>query len=145
MPDELKMTIDERRKVLGIMQPEYRGANRKRRSELLDQAKQLTGLHRKSLIRLLNGDLKRKPRRRQRGSSYGPEVDDALRVISESVDHSCAQRLVGNLSCLHEWFPPQRPTQCNLELGAIGARVAGRMEVKGKVDFPYDTAHHSYF
>ena len=100
MPDELKMTVDERRKVLMIMQEEYLQAERKRRSELLDQAEQLTGQHRKSLIRLLNGDLKRKPRRRQRGTTYGPEVDDALRVISESVDYIGAQRLVGNLSWL---------------------------------------------
>ena len=100
MPDELKMTVDERRKVLRIMQKEYQEAKRKRRSELLDQAEQLTGQHRKSLIRLLNGDLKRKARRRQRGTTYGAEVDDALRVISESVDHICAQRLVGNLSWL---------------------------------------------
>ena len=40
MPDELKMTVDERRKVLRIMQEEYLQANRKRRSELLDQAEQ---------------------------------------------------------------------------------------------------------
>ena len=53
MPDELKMTVDERRKVLMIMQEEYLQAERKRRSELLDQAEQLTGQHRKSLIRLL--------------------------------------------------------------------------------------------
>ena len=38
MPDELKMTVDERRKVLRIMQQEYQQASRERRSELLDQA-----------------------------------------------------------------------------------------------------------
>jgi hypothetical protein len=49
----------------------------------------VTELHRKSLIRLLNGSLERKPRRRQRGRTYGPQVDDALRVIAESLDYIC--------------------------------------------------------
>jgi hypothetical protein len=56
----------------------------------------ITGLHRKSLIRLISGSLERKPRRKQRGRTYGPEVDDALRVISESLDHICAERLQPN-------------------------------------------------
>jgi len=57
----------------------------------------VTGLHRKSLIRLMSSDLKRKPRRRHRGRHYAPEVDDALRVISESLDHICAERMQPNL------------------------------------------------
>ena len=32
-----------------------------------------------------------------RGRTYGPEVDDALRVISESLDYICADRLTPNL------------------------------------------------
>ncbi|NLE43218.1 MAG: transposase family protein, partial [Chloroflexi bacterium] len=38
-----------------------------------------------------------KPRRRQRGRTYGPELDDALRVIDESFDYICAERLTPNL------------------------------------------------
>jgi hypothetical protein len=58
---------------------------------------QVTGHHRKYLIELMASDLRRKPRRKQRGRTYGPEVDDALRVISESLDHICAERLKPNL------------------------------------------------
>jgi hypothetical protein len=57
----------------------------------------ITHLDRKSLIRLMKGSLERKPRRQQRGKSYGPEVDDALCVIAESLDHVCAERLTPNL------------------------------------------------
>jgi len=53
----------------------------------------MTGLHRKSLIRLMSSSLKRKPRRKQRGRTYGPGVDDALRVIAETHDYICAERL----------------------------------------------------
>jgi len=45
----------------------------------------------------MSGSLERKPRHKQRGRTYGPEVDDALRVISESFDHICAERLQPNL------------------------------------------------
>jgi hypothetical protein len=48
----------------------------------------------------MNGSLERKLRRRQRGRSYGPEVDDALRVIAERMDYICAERLTPNLTSL---------------------------------------------
>jgi hypothetical protein len=57
----------------------------------------VTELHRKSIIRLLKGNLKRKPRSRQRGRTYDKEVKDALKIISESFDHVCAERLTPNL------------------------------------------------
>jgi len=37
-----------------------------------------------------------------RGRTYGPEVDDALHVISESMDYICAERLKPNLTWLAE-------------------------------------------
>jgi len=54
-------------------------------------------MHHKSLIRLMRGWVERKRRQRQRGRTYGAEVDDAIRVISESMDHICAERLKPNL------------------------------------------------
>jgi hypothetical protein len=95
-----EMTIDERFKYLRKMKKRYVDAGRKERGHLLDEMEAVTGLHRKSLIRLINGNLKRKPRHRQRGRTYGPEVDDALRVIAESLDFICAQRLTPNLTWL---------------------------------------------
>jgi hypothetical protein len=94
---EEKMTIDERRKYLRLMQNRYWAAGRSERGCLLDEIEEVTGLHRKSLIRLLRGGLDRKGRRRQRSRTYGPAVDDALRIISESMDHICAERLQPNL------------------------------------------------
>lgn len=99
MSTEDEMTIDERRKYLRKMQRRYRQAHRRERGRLLDDMEAITGLHRKSLIRLMNGSLERQ-RRRQRGRTYGPEVDDALRVISESMDYICAERLTPNLTWL---------------------------------------------
>lgn len=92
-----KMTIDERRKYLRAMKKRYVQAGRAEKGRLLDEMAAVTDLHRKSLIRLMNDSLERKPRCKQRGESYGPEVDDALRVIYESLDHICADRLTPNL------------------------------------------------
>ena len=97
MSTEEKMTIDERRKYLRIMKKRYIQAGRKEKTHLLDEMEAITGLHRKSLIRLMNSSLERQPRSRERGESYGPEVDAALRVIYEAFDYICADRLTPNL------------------------------------------------
>ena len=91
------MTINERRKYLRTMKKRYIKANRKAKGRLLDEMEAVTGLDRKTLIRLMNGSLKRKRRSAQRGSTYGPQVDDALRIIHESYDYICAERLTPNL------------------------------------------------
>jgi len=98
VPDSEGMTIDERRKYLGRMRQRYLGADREAKSQLLGEMEQVTGLHRKSLVRLLRcGGLQRQPRRQQRGRVYGAAVGDALRVIAESLDYVCAERLSGAL------------------------------------------------
>jgi len=66
MPKEKRMTVDERRKYLRPLQGHYRQASRFERGRLLDAMEAATGLHRKSLIRLLSGSLERKPRRKKR-------------------------------------------------------------------------------
>jgi hypothetical protein len=97
MPTEEKMTIDERYKYLRVMQKRYRQATRKGRGQLLDEMQCVTRLNRKTLIRHMKRGIVRQPRRRQRGKTYGHEVDDALRVISETLDYICAERLTPHL------------------------------------------------
>lgn len=97
MTTEDRMTLDERLKYLRAMKKRYVEASRADKGRLLDEMEAVTGMHRKSLIRRMNGSLVRKPRCKQRGETYGPEVDDALRVIYESLDHICADRLTPNL------------------------------------------------
>jgi len=92
-----KMTIDERRKYLRLMKSRYRKAGRNEKGQLLDEMEAVTGLNRKTLIRLLKGSLARKPRGRERGERYGPTVDAALRIIDESFDSICTERLTPNL------------------------------------------------
>jgi hypothetical protein len=95
MPTEpLRVSINERRTYLQIMLPRYTAANRFVQSQLLDEMHMVTGLHRKSLIRLLNAEtLERHPRARQRSQTYDHTVDDALRLMAETLDYVCAERL----------------------------------------------------
>jgi len=97
MSDEDKMNIDERRKYLRKMKKRYAKATRAGRGQLLNEMEAVTELHRKSLLRLINGSLERQPRQRQRGRTYGSDVEYALSVIAESWDYLCADRLTPNL------------------------------------------------
>ena len=94
MQDDTPMTIAERRTSLGRMRGRYLRAARAERGQLLDARDVVTGLHRKRLLRWLHTpNLARQPRTRQRAKTYGAPVDDALRVIWESLDYICAERL----------------------------------------------------
>ena len=102
MTTEDQMTIDERLKYLRKMKTRYVKADRRERGRLLDEMQAFTGLHRKSLIRLLNSNLNRQPRSRERGRTYGEDVTTAIRVIAASLDHPCAERLTPNLKWMAE-------------------------------------------
>lgn len=97
VPTNETLDIDERFKLLRIAQKEYRRAGRARRTQMLDELAPLTGLHRKSLIRALNGPCERQPRRTPRGRIYGAAVEDVIRIIAETHDYICAERLQPNL------------------------------------------------
>ena len=98
MPHEDKMTIDERYKYLRIQQKRYQKAGRNERGQMLDEMEGVTGLNRKTLIRHMRKRvIQRQARSRQRGKSYDAKLDDALRVIAESADYICAERITPNL------------------------------------------------
>lgn len=97
MPADIKMTLEERRKYLLRMRLRYVQANRTERGRLLDEMVQVTELHRKSLLRLMHAAPVRKLRVRQRGRTYDYAVDDVIRVVAESLDYICAERLTPGL------------------------------------------------
>src|SRR5579859_3181186 len=98
MPTADEMTIDERRKYLKKQQELYRKAPRKDRGPLLSEMEHVTGMHRKSLTRLLQGtSLERQKRRTPRPRSYGPEVERVIVQVWESRDYICAERLTPGL------------------------------------------------
>ena len=140
MTAEEKMTVNERRKYLRTMKQRYVKAGRKGRAQLLDEMEAVTGMHRKSLVRLINGSLERKHRCRQRGRTYGSEVEDSLRVITESLDDICAERLTPNLVWMAKHLAAHgemEVTQVLLEqLGQISISTVGRRLNRIRQDQP---------
>jgi hypothetical protein len=117
----------------------------------------VTELHRKSLVRLMSESLERQPRCRQRGRTYGPEVNDALRIIAESLDYICADRraMYQDLSMagvnlpsayleVHESHPYTRNILADfLRLGRLGRRwrcCRNRFAAEGTVARPFGHA-----
>lgn len=126
MAETAPMTIAERRKYLHKMRIRYWCARQKsERSRLLDEMGQVAGLHRKSLTRLINGELARKPRRRQRGKTYGLAVDSVLSKIAQSLDYPCAERLKPNLL----WMAEHLKANGELQLSAEVREQLGRIRV----------------
>jgi hypothetical protein len=102
MRTQEEMTIAERRKYIQKMWERYRKAEKKEKGVLLDEMEKVTGMHRKSLVRILNGRLSRKKREKERGKVYGVEVEDAVRIVARSLDYPCAERLKPSLVWMAE-------------------------------------------
>ncbi len=123
--NEERMTIEERYKYLRMMQKRYHEAGKEERGELLREMETITQLHRKSLIRLMNGLVVRKRREKQRGQEYGFEVEQALRIISRSMDHPCAERLQPNLG----WMADQLIAHKELRMTAQAREQLDRVSI----------------
>ena len=94
MPSDDEMTIEERRKYLKRMKPRYVQAKRTERGVLLSEMEQVTGLHRKSLTRLMQQtSLERKKRATPRSRTYSQASEQVIVIVWESLDYLCAERL----------------------------------------------------
>ena len=142
MPDEQKMSIDERRKYLKLVAPRYARAGRRERGELLTEMSEVTGLHRKSLIRLMNmSGLERAPKKqRLRRRRYGSAVADAVRVVWESLDYVCAERLTPALRDtaiqLAKWEELPLTPEVEMALGTISRATVQRLLKRFQQDTP---------
>jgi hypothetical protein len=124
------MGIAERYQYLRRMKTEYAAADRETKAQLLDRIEEYTGLHRKSISRRLGSSLEVQTRSRERGVSYGPEVDATLAVIWETLDYACPQRLKPNLvstgRMLAQHGELQWSARLEAQLGAISVSSIGR-------------------
>jgi len=117
MSPEERMTIDEQRKYLHKMRIRYwQAQSRSERSRLLNEMETVTELHRKSVIRLINGELTRKRRQKQRGKTYGADVEVAIQKIARSMDYPCAERLQPNLVWMAQQLEKHGELNISLEI-----------------------------
>jgi len=109
---------------------------------MLDDMEAMTGLHRKSLLRLLNAPiLERKPRgRRRQRRRYGAEVGDVIRVCWESLDYVCAERLTPALPAtarqLAQWEEVVLTEDVLAKLSAISRATVQRLLQRFQLDTP---------
>ena len=86
-----------RRSILEYAQalrPRYQKASKEEKTKMLDEFTEVTGLHRKAAIRLLNRVSRfTASKRRGRKRKYGPGAAEALRVVWEASDRLCSKRL----------------------------------------------------
>ncbi len=91
------------REYLGRMRDRYERAGRDAKGALLDEVCEVTGYHRKAVIRLLRrATPPATGRRRGRGLEYGPEVLAALRAIWTAAGYPWSVRLK---ALLPAWVP----------------------------------------
>src|SRR6266702_4244055 len=132
MLTEEQMTVSERRKYLKLMKARYVSANRAERGCLLTEMHQVTGLHRKSVIRLMHAaSLDRKKRSRPRSRQYGLEVERVVVRIWESRDYICAERLTPGLLVmarhLARFEPLGMTAQVEAQLATISRATVARI------------------
>lgn len=144
MPATEEMTVDERRKYLKKMLPRYLAADRREKSRLLGDMETVTGMARKSLIRLLRSqELQRNPRTTPRTRSYGLEVERVVSVVWESLDYVCVERLKpalpGTARHLEGFNELKLTPQLELQLASISESTLQRMTNRlrcGKIRLP---------
>jgi hypothetical protein len=111
--------------------PRYRAASRREKGRILDEFCQVTGYHRKSALRRLNGRRPSAPRGRRRGRPlvYGPAMASALREIWTAAGYPWSVRL---RALLPLWLPWARrrlrltPGVCQ-QLQAVSSRQIDRV------------------
>ena len=136
------MSIDERRKYLKRVAPRYGRANKAERGRLLAEMEAVTGLHRKGLIRLMGmPTLERAPKKpRLRRRRYGSAVAAAVRVVWESLDYVCAERLTPALlntaRQLAEWGELVLTPEVETALGVISRATVQRLLKRLQQDTP---------
>ena len=88
------MTRQSIQEYVAAIRERYRKASKEEKGKILDEFTQVTGLHRKAAIRLLNrevGSLSKK--RGGRSKKYDATVADSLKTVWEAGDRLCSKRL----------------------------------------------------
>ena len=76
------------------LRPRYHSTSKEEKGKILDEFTRVTGLHRKTAIRLLNRANQLTPgKRRGRRRKYGSGVVEALKAVWEASDRLCSKRL----------------------------------------------------
>lgn len=90
-----KISEETRAELVDALRERYQSGSRAQKTRILEEFVAVSGYHRKSAIRVLNGslDLAEKPQVRRRPRLYDEAVAQALIVLWEASDRVCGKRL----------------------------------------------------
>jgi hypothetical protein len=90
-----KVTVQTRRELVETLRARYGASSRDEKTRILQEFASISGYHRKSVIRILNGssDFRERPLMRHRPRLYDEAVRQALIVLWEASDRVCGKRL----------------------------------------------------
>lgn len=95
------MTAPARRELVEALRQRYAAATRDEKVQILTEFSSVSGLHRKSAIRVLNAEVDlTSPKRRGRPRLYEQAVQQALVTLWEASDRVCSKRLKALLPVL---------------------------------------------
>lgn len=90
------MTMDTKNEIFERYEKEYWGGSKERKGAILDNILDVTGMHRKAIIRALRRAQLRdraRPERRGRKTYYGADVTAALHDVWKAAHHICGELL----------------------------------------------------
>lgn len=118
--------MHSREQYLDRVREEYRKANRKGRTRLLNEARKRTGLNRKVLIGKLAhaAPVKGKKKRGPRRPEYGRDVQVALIKVWEIFDYPCGQRLAPALRGEVQRLVKRKELNCPADVAARLERIS---------------------
>ncbi|MCJ7736401.1 MAG: hypothetical protein MUQ10_03675, partial [Anaerolineae bacterium] len=89
-----KMSADETQHLRRMQKRYYPQADRLAKKALLAETGAYRGMHRKSIIRHLDGPTERQPHHHERGAVYGPESGAARAAIWKAADSVCLEHFL---------------------------------------------------
>jgi hypothetical protein len=122
------MDMHSREQYLERVREEYRNANKKNKTRLLNEARKRTRLNRKVLIGKLAHPAahRRKKKRGPRQATYDREVQAALIKVWEVFDYPCGQRLAPALEREIERLRKAKELVCADEVASKLKAISGK-------------------
>jgi hypothetical protein len=122
------MDMHSREQYLERVREEYRNANKKNKTRLLNEARKRTRLNRKVLIGKLAHPAaqRRKKKRGPRQATYDREVQSALIKVWEVFDYPCGQRLAPALEREIERLRKAKELVCADEVASKLKAISGK-------------------
>ena len=140
MPNK-DMSIDHRFEYLKQQYERYHAASREDKGRLLDEMTTYTGMHRKTVIRLMRSEPKRAPAKpRYKRRIYGTDVERVIRVIAKALDYPCRERLTPMLPTMADHLSRLGVLEIEAEtqelLERISVSTVGRIMTRVRQDEP---------